>query len=191
VDESEQASAIEPLIVQIRGHRVVLDTYLAELYGVSTKQLNQAIKRNRDRFPEDFAFQLTSLEAANLRSQFVTSSSTTAPRELEHASQSLHGGRRHLPWVLTEHGALMAANVLRSARAVQVSLFVVRAFVRLRQRVAANEHILARLTDIERTLLQHDDALRDLYQRLRPLLELPPDRPQRRIGFHAQQQSQT
>ena len=160
---------LEPLIFRIRGQRVVADADLARLYGVSTKRFNQALMRNLNRFPTDFAFQLTPSELENLRSQFVTTS---------------HGGRRYLPWALTEHGALMAANILRSERAVQMSVFVVRAFVRLREQVAANTAILKRLAEIDKTLLQHDAALRDVYQKLLPLLQPPPDLPKRRIGFH-------
>lgn len=94
------------------------------------------------------------------------------------------GGRRYAPWVFTEHGALMAANILRSERAVQMSIFVVRAFMRLREQVAANTAILKRLAEIDKTLLEHDSALRDLYRKLLPLLQPPADPPKRRIGFH-------
>jgi hypothetical protein len=96
-----------------------------------------------------------------------------------------HGGRRHLPWAFTEHGALMAANILRSERAVQMSVFVVRAFVRLREQIAANSAILKRLAEIDKSLLQHDAALRDVYQKLLPLLQPPPAPAKRRIGFHS------
>ena len=163
---------LEPLIFPIRGRRVMLDADLARLYGVTTKRFNEAFKRNRQRFPEDFAFQLTSAEFAGLRSQSATSSSVGS-----------HGGRRYRPWAFTEHGALMAANILRSERAVQMSLFVIRAFVRLREHVAANAAILKRLAEIDKTLLQHDTALRDIYRKLLPLLESPPVPPKRRIGF--------
>lgn len=180
---------LEPLILTIRGHRVVLDSDLARLYGVTTFRFNEAIKRNRDRFPGDFAFQVTAGEYRNLRSQSAISSSQ--PDDLsgnkQNSSQtamSSHGGRRHLPWAFTEHGALMAANILRSDRAVQMSVFVVRAFVRLREHVAANTAILRRLAEIDNALLQHDSALRDLYRKLLPLLQPPEDPPKRRIGFH-------
>lgn len=96
---------------------------------------------------------------------------------------SSKGGRRYLPWVFTEHGALMAANVLRSDHAVQMSVFVIRAFVRMREQVAANTAILKRLAEIDQSLLEHDTALRDIYRKLLPLLEPPPDPPRRRIGF--------
>ena len=180
---------LEPLIVAIRGHRVVLDADLARLYGVDTKRFNEAFKRNRDRFPVDFAFQLTAEEFAELRSQIATSSSQPADSLEDNRSQfatGSHGGRRYLPWAFTEHGALMAANILRSARAVQMSVFVVRAFVRLREEVAANTSVFARLAEIERKLLQHDVALLDIYQRLLPLLQPSPDPPKRRIGFHTE-----
>ncbi len=175
---------LEPSVtlLEFRGRRIICDADLAELYGVPTKHLNQAVKRNRARFPADFAFQLTSLEVDVLRSQFVTSS--CAPDRASSPGVR-HGGRRHLLWVFTEHGALMAANVLRSERAAQMSIFVVRAFVRLRERTAAGELILNRLAEIDQSLLQHDDALRDLYLKLAPLLDAPPDPPRRRIGFHA------
>ena len=177
---------LEPLIFVIRGHRVLLDADLARLYGASTRRFNEAFKRNKERFPRDFAFQLTSLELENLRSQFAISSSQ-APDSLGHmwsqfatTYQRRHG---HLPWAFTEHGALMAANILRSERAVQMSVFVVRAFVRMREHIAANSAILKRLTEIDRTLLQHDAALRDVYQKLLPLLQPASVPPKRRIGF--------
>jgi hypothetical protein len=153
---------LEPLIFSIRGHRVVLDADLARVYGVTTKRFNEAFKRNRDRFPDDFAFQLSTSELQNLRSQFATSSlqaiDSTDTNWSQFATTS-HGGRRYSPWAFTEHGALMAANILRSERAVQMSVFVVRAFIRLREHVAANTAVTARLAEIDRTLLQHDAAL--------------------------------
>ena len=100
------------------------------------------------------------------------------------ATSSSHGGRRYLPWVFTEHGALMAANILRSEQAVRMSVYVIRAFVRLREELAANAAILKRLAEIDRTLLQHDAALRDIYRKLLPLLQPPPEPPKRAIGFH-------
>jgi hypothetical protein len=178
---------LEPLIFSIRGHRVLVDADLARLYRVSTRRFNEAFKRNRVRFPEDFAFQLTSEESTGLRSQFVTANPQAIDRlgkmwsQIATTSQRRHS---HLPWVFTEHGALMAANILRSDRAVQMSVFVVRAFVRLREHVAANTAVLKRLAEIDKTLLQHDAVLRDVYQKLLPLLQPPADPPKRRIGFH-------
>ena len=185
--------SLEPLIFTSRGRRVMFDADLARLYGVSTKVLNQAVKRNADRFPEDFGFQPTSGETANLRSQIVTSSSqhedsAEENRNWSQFATSSHGGRRYRPWVFTEHGALMVANVLRSDHAVHMSVFVIRAFVRMREQIAANAAILKRLAEIDKTLLQHDSALRDVYNKLLPLLQTPPPPPKRRIGFIAEEE---
>jgi hypothetical protein len=185
---------LEPLIFTIRGHRVILDADLARLYGVTTKRFNEAFKRGRQRFPDDFAFQLTASEFVNLRSKFATSRSETIDNneDLSNWSQfatssSRHRGMAYRPWAFTEHGALMVANILRSARAVHMSVFVIRAFVRLREQIAANTAILKRLAEIDKSLLQHDVALRDIYRKLLPLLqprpEPPPEPPKRRIGF--------
>jgi hypothetical protein len=190
-------ASLEPLIVRVRGQRVILDADLARLYGVTTGALNQAVKRNAERFPADFAFQLRPVDVENLKSQIVISSSQVNDciNKSDNWSQvvtSYHGGSRHLPWAFTEHGALMAANVLRSAHAVQMSVFVIRAFVRLREQVAAspkgtsfgaNTAIIKRLAEIDNTLLQHDTALRDIYQKLLPLLQPAPEPRKRRIGF--------
>jgi hypothetical protein len=120
-----------------------------------------------------------------LTSQVAISSSQGHESRIN-SEKGRHGGRRDLPWAFTEHGALMAANILRSDRAVQMSIFVVRAFVRMREQVASNQIILKRLAEIDRTLLQHDSALRDLYKKLLPLLQPPADPPKRRIGFHSE-----
>lgn len=177
----------------IRGLRVVLDADLARLYGTRTKDFNQAIRRNVLRFPKDFAFQLTLSEATNLMSQIVTSSSE--PTEGKNvgnmwpqivATSKLQRRRRsNRPWAFTEHGAVMAANVLRSPKAVEMSVYVVRAFIRQREELAANATLLKRLAEIDKSLLEHDDALRTLWQRLQPLLAPPPEPPRRRIGFHS------
>ena len=183
-------ATLEPLIVRMRGQRVILDADLARLYGVTTKRFNEAFKRNRPRFPEDFAFRLTPAEFSNLRSQFATSRLQDIDfiykkdNRAQFATSS-HGGKRYLPWAFTEHGALMAANILRSAHAVQMSVFVIRAFVRLREQVAANTAIIKRLAEIDKSLLQHDTALRDIYQKLLPLLQPAPEPRRRRIGFIA------
>jgi hypothetical protein len=165
----------------------MLDSDLARLYGVTTKRLNQALKRNRDRFPEDFAFQLTAGEFSLLRS-LQSVQAIDFQTEKSNWSQSVTSSDRrrgisYRPWAFTEHGALMAANVLRSKRAVQMSVFVVRAFVRMREQAAANATILKRLAEIDRTLLQHDTTLRDIYRKLLPLLAPPPEPAKRRIGF--------
>jgi len=167
----------------------MLDADLARLYGVSTGRFNEAFIRNRRRFPGDFSFQLSAEETENLRSQIATSSfqgsNSKGKRENRphSVSGSSHGGRRYRPWVFTEHGALMAANILRSEQAERMSVYVIRAFVRMREELAANSAILKRLAEIDRTLLQHDAALRDIYRKLLPLLQPPPDPPKRRIGF--------
>ena len=148
--------SLELRILGIRGIRVILDVDLARLFGVTTKALNQAVKRN---------------EGIQNRSQIVTGSQR-------------HRNPRLRPLAFTEHGALMAANVLRNDRAVRMSIYVVRAFVRLREEAAARAGFLRRLAEIDRKLIAHDDALRDVYQKLLPLLAPPPDAPKRRIGFH-------
>lgn len=155
----------------VRGQRVVLDSDLATLYGVSTGRFNEAVKRNLKRFPEDFAFQLTAEESLILISQNAISSFG-------------HGGRRKPPRVFTEHGALMAASVLNSDLAISMSVFVIRAFVEIREQIAANNAILKRLAEIDHTLLIHDASLRDIYKKLMPLLAPPPPAPRKLIGFH-------
>lgn len=175
----------EPSIFQLRGRRVVLDVDLARIYGVSRGRLNEAVKRNAKRFPPDFAFQVSTREWANLKSQFAISSAQTSSEQGVADTHPLpeHGGARGRPWAFTEHGALMAANVLHSARAVEMGLYVVRAFVRQREELAANASILKRLAEIDRTLVEHDQGLRILWTKLQPLLAPPPETPRRRIGF--------
>jgi hypothetical protein len=135
------ASAPEPKILAIRGQRVILDEELARLYGVPTSAFNQAVKRNENRFPADFMFQLTAEEATLLKSQSVTSS---------------WGGRRKPPYAFTEHGAVQAANVLRSNRAIIMSVHIVRAFIRMREALAGHRELARRLQGLERTLLALD-----------------------------------
>jgi hypothetical protein len=165
----------ECAIYLIRGQRVMLDADLAAIYRVTTKRLNEQLKRNPNRFPEDFAFQLTIEELTDLRSQFATS--------------SLHGGRRYRPWVFTEHGAIMLASVLNSDIAVQASVRVVRAFVRLREMVAANAQLAVKLEELERRLDSHDEAIVDLFAALKRLLEPPGPKKKREIGFHVRERS--
>ena len=150
--EIEPAS-LETRIVTVRGERVILDPDLAELYGVTTKRLNEQVKRNTDRFPADFVFGLTANEKAELVAN------------CDHLQRLKFSPV--LPRAFTEHGALMAANVLNSSRAVAMSLYIVRAFVKMREQQAANAAILKRLAEIDKTLLLHDHALRDIYQKLR------------------------
>ncbi|MHB8520951.1 MAG: ORF6N domain-containing protein [Limisphaerales bacterium] len=177
--------SIEHLILSIRGERVMLASDLAAIYGVQTRALNQAVKRNADRFPIDFAFRLSPEEFAALRSDRLVSSDGRAA--LRSQSVILKRGQhaKYPPYAFTEHGAIMAANVLNSRPAVAMSVYVVRAFVKQRETVAANQAILKRLAEIDGTLLQHDTALRDIYRKLRPLFEPAPEPPRRQIGFHA------
>src|SRR5437762_4026285 len=163
---------VEGAIHLVRGQRVMLDSDLAAIYGVTTKRLNEQVRRNISRFPEDFAFQLTAEELTNLRSQIATS--------------SFHGGRRYRPWVFTEHGAIMLASVLNSDIAVQASVRVVRAFVRLREMVAGNAGLAAKLVELERRLDSHDESIANLFQAIRQLLT-PPTKPKREIGFHVRE----
>src|SRR5579864_1529357 len=137
---------IDNRILFIRGVRVLLDNDLAELYGVTVKRLNQQVKRNIERFPKDFMFQLSREELDSLRLQTAT-------------SNSRRGGRRYLPFVFTEHGAIMAASVLNSDRAVEMSLFVVRAFVRLREMLSTHRELATKLSELEHKLDTHDHAI--------------------------------
>jgi len=152
--------AIVRRISLIRGQKVILDADLAELYGVSTKAFNQAIKRNRDRFPEDFMFQLSASEMEAMRSQFVTASKRNI---------------RYLPFVFTEHGVIMAASILNSPRATEASVYVVRAFVKLRSLLAANKELAHKLAEMERKVETHDGAIRKLMAE--------PEPKEKRIGF--------
>ncbi|HMJ06212.1 MAG TPA: ORF6N domain-containing protein [Chthoniobacterales bacterium] len=175
----------------VRGERVMLDSALAEIYGVPTKRLNQQLRRNRKRFPQDFAFQLTTEEFANLRSQIATSSSERSREGSNLRSQNVtssYGGRRYRPWVFTEHGAIMLATVLNSEIAVQASVRVVRAFVQMRELVSANAVLARKLTDLEKKSDTHDHAIAQLFQAIRSLIEPPPAK-KRQIGFHVQERA--
>lgn len=158
-----------PRILLLRSMTVVIDEDLARLYGVATGQLNQALKRNRRRFPKGFAFQLTVAECRILKSQSVISSGS-------------HGGRRTRPWAFTEHGAIMAASLLNTRRAIDMSVFVVRAFVRLREWAAPHRELAAKLDALEQRVSGHDDDLDNILATLRRLIA-PPGAPRRAIGF--------
>jgi hypothetical protein len=162
---------IQERILILRSHRVLLDSDLAAFYGVSTKSLNQALKRNADRFPSDFCFQLTSKEVTVLRSQFVTSSSG-------------HGGHRYLPFAFTEHGALMAANVLNSAHAVQMSIVIVRAFFALRRTILDHKALSSKLAELDARIGAHDEQLAEIVEAIRYLTAPPKPEHDRRIGFN-------
>jgi hypothetical protein len=188
--EMVSAGDITHLIRFIRDQRVILDNDLAAVYGVPTKRLNEQYRRNVDRFPEDFAFRLTQDEWAALRSQDTTGFEVAVANRSQNATGSQkHRDPRFPPFAFTEHGALMAANILNSPRAVAMSVYVIRAFVKMREDLAANAAILKRLAEIDKTLLLHDGALRDIYQKLRPLLEPPPPPPKPEIGFHVKEDS--
>lgn len=187
--QASDAVAMAPTIVTVRGQRVIVDAELAALYGVTTKRFNEAVKRNLSRFPADFMFVLNAPEFSTLRSQSATSNSRG------------RGGRRYAPRVFTEHGALMAATVLNSPRAVDVSVHVVRAFVRLREMAATHDDLARRLDELEHTTqalaAQHDalgrathTQLQQVFDALRQLMA-PPDPPRRPIGFVAPQEKNT
>lgn len=157
----------------VRGQRVMLDFDLARLYGVRTAALNQAVRRNVDRFPDDFAYQLTQQEVTNLMSQIVTSSSG-------------YGGHRKRPWAFTEHGVAMLSSVLRSPTAVRVNIEIIRIFVRLRRLMATPGELVEQLTQLAETVRVHDGEIKTIVQILNRLME-PPATPKRRIGFHVQE----
>lgn len=162
---------LEGLIHPVRGHRVMLDSDLARIYGTTTARLNQALKRNPERFPSDFACQLTREEFAVLMSQIVTSK----PRR---------GGRQKLPWVFTEHGALMLASVLNSPVAVAASVRVVRAFVAMREQLTAHRELAQQLHELEARVTGHDAEITELFEAIRRLIEPPLPEDRREIGFH-------
>ena len=168
---------ISSLIRTIRGQKVILDSDLARIYGVLTKRLNEQVRRNAKRFPPDFLFQLTSAEADNLKSQIATSNP--------------HGGRRKRPYAFTENGAIMAANVLNSPQAVRMSVFVVRAFVQMRELLGSTKELARQLADLEKKLTArldgHEVAIVEVLRRVMDMLDPPslPEPPRREIGFHA------
>lgn len=180
LSDTPAIQSISLAIAALRGQRVILDSDLAALYGVETKRFNEAVKRNAARFPADFMFQLTAEEFDSLRSQFATSNAG-------------RGGRRYLPYVFTEHGAMMAAMVLGSPRAVEVSVYVVRAFVRLREAAVLHKDLAERLASLEEKTealaMSHDTFSRNARNQLRQVfdalreLTIPPEPPKRPIGF--------
>jgi hypothetical protein len=164
------AKSFDKIILRIRDQRVILDADLAELYGVPTKRLNEQLKRNSVRFPEDFAFRLTLEEKAEVVAN------------CDHLAKLKFS--RQLPVAFTEHGAIMAASILNSAEAVAMSVFVVRAFVQMREQLTLKSDVMRRLAEMDQKLLQHDDALSVIWQQIQPLLAPPPALPKRKIGFH-------
>jgi phage regulator Rha-like protein len=168
--ELVSSERIEKSIFLVRGHKVMLDSDLAELYGVPTKVFNQAVKRNRDRFPSDFMFQLTIQEFDALRSQIVTLK----------AGRGRH--RKYVPFVFTEQGVAMLSGVLRSKRAVQVNIEIMRAFVRLRQILSTHKELAKKLEELERRIEAHDEQIQAVFQAIRQLMT-PPESNKRKIGF--------
>jgi len=167
------AERIDQAILTIRGQRVILDSDIASMYGVAVKRLNEAVRRNQARCPQDFMFQLTDREAANLRSQIATSSS----------AEGAWGGRRYRPRAFTEHGVVMLSSVLRSEHAVHVNIEVVRAFVRLRRAVQTNRELIRRIRRLER---MHDAKFQVVFDAIRALMDPPTTPSKRRIGIHSQ-----
>jgi hypothetical protein len=170
---TDSVRRVEDMIFLIRGQRVMLDSDLARVYGVSTKQLNQQFKRNRERFPQDFAFVLTNQEVAQMRSQNVTASRRNI---------------RHVPIAFTEHGALMLGNILNSKIAMEASIRVVRAFVWMREQLTANKELAQKLNELETRVGEHDGAIANLFEAIRHLLN-PPAESHREIGFHIREQA--
>lgn len=172
------ARVLLPRIFTLRRQKVVLDADLARIYGVTTARLNEQVKRNLTKFPKDFLFRLSTSEFGRLMSQYATSNRG-------------RGGRRKLPWAFTEHGAIMAATILNSERAVAMSVYVVRAFVKFRELLAGNRDLAKKFSELEHRLTErldiHEKAILRLFAEIRKILNPPPPPtkpPKRRIGFH-------
>lgn len=163
---------IERSIHVVRGQRVMLDSDLAQLYGVPTKRLNEQVRRNRDRFPDDFAYQLTPQEFTQLKSQIATS------------KPGSRGGKQKLPWVFTEHGVAMLSSVLNSSQAVQVNIAIMRAFVQMRRISSTPGELVNQLIELARTVQLHDGQIKQIVEVLTHIMEPPPAPPKRKIGFH-------
>jgi hypothetical protein len=160
---------VESSILEIRGHKVMLDSSLSQLYGVQTRRLNERVKRNKDRFPDDFMFQLSQEEFDALMSQIAT-------------SKLGRGGRRKRPFVFTEHGAIMLASILNSERAIEASIYVVRAFVRMRELIGTQKVVAEKLTELERRVGGHDEDIKGIVTAIRQLMT-PPLTKKKQIGF--------
>jgi hypothetical protein len=178
------AESLGALIFTIRKQRVILDADLASIYGVQTKRLNEQVRRNSERFPGDFMFQLTLQEVTDLKSQIATSSSADIRSQIATASKR---NIRFMPYVFTEHGAIMAANVLNSPEAIRMSVFVVRAFIKMREALISRSELERRLLQIENILLAHDESIRELFDQIRPLLLPAPAQPRKKIGFEVKE----
>jgi hypothetical protein len=174
---------VEGRIHLVRGRKIILDSDLAELYDVSTKALNQAIKRNNQRFPDEFAFRLTIKEASALRSQSVTVTEPDPNRSQSVTGSQKHRDPRFLPYAFTEHGALMAANVLRSPRAIQMSVVIVQTFVRLSRMAVSMDALARRVEEVGRATSENSEQIKKIVAAIRELMT-PPKPLRREIGFH-------
>ena len=183
--------AVERLIITIRGQRVILDADLAALYGVTTKRLNEQFRRNRKRFPDDFAFQLTTAELTDIQSQIAANSAIESLRsQIATLKRGRGEHRKYRPYAFTEHGALQAANILNSPRAVQMSVFVIRAFVKMRETFLSTRELAKKLASLEKQLTgrldAHEVAIVHVLQELMHILNPPPEPaapPRPKIGF--------
>ncbi len=164
-----------PLVYYIRDQRVMLDVDLAKIYGVETKRLKEQFRRNREKFPQDFAFELTRQEFTTLRSQI--------------AASRFHCGTRYMPIAFTEHGAIMAASILNSRVAVEMSVFVVRAFSRMREMLADNMQLAHKLLELEKRLDNHDETISSPFETIRQLLQPPVPQREREMGFHLREEA--
>jgi hypothetical protein len=171
---------IVQLVFFVRGEKVMFDADLAKLYGVSTKALNQAFRRNKQRFPSDFSFQLSTGEYENLKSQIVTSSAGETNLRSQIVTSSLHGGRRRPPYAFTEQGVAMLSSVLRSSRAVEVNIAIMRTFVQLRRLMDTNRDLARKIEALEN---KYDEQFAVVFEAIKQLIA-PPEPPRRRIGFH-------
>jgi hypothetical protein len=189
---SASVEGIEDYIYTVRGHRVMLDADLARIYGVTTKLLNRAVKRNAQRFPSDFVFQLTAAEIEELQSRCATTSSERGTMRCQFGTASKRNVR-FLPYAFTEHGAIMAANVLNSPRAIQMSVFVVRAFVKMRGVLTDTREQARKLSALEKELKErldvHEAAIVTILQRVMDIIDPPPraEPPPKKIGFQVRE----
>ena len=188
------ARQIEQSIYLLRGQKVLLDFDLARLYGVTTKALNQAVKRNRERFPDDFMFRLTSEEMSNLKSQIVTSKQEPGKKAItSNRSQSVTGSLKHReaksrPFAFTEQGVAMLSSVLKSERAVKVNIAIMRAFVKLRETLETNRELARKFAELEQRVGKHDEEIAAIIDAIRQLMA-PPEKQRREIGFHVRERA--
>jgi hypothetical protein len=189
------ASRVAQAIHLLRGQKVMLDFDLAALYGVPAKVLNQAVKRNRVRFPDDFMFQLTAAETSNLRSQYAISIAQHIDNQFDASNWSQfvtssrkHRGTTYRPYAFTEQGVAMLSSVLNSARAVKVNIAIMRAFVKLRETLETNRELARKFAELERRVGKHDEKIEAILDAIRQLMA-PSSKPQREIGFHVREKT--